>query len=112
MVTAIQRGTASTRWRDFGDIYLLTGAHTFNAAAARGALRSVAAYRDAQLQPLSQILDGYADLGQRRYEAWRTRQQLQDRLPERFADLIKATILFADPLLDEVRDSIIQSERQ
>jgi hypothetical protein len=27
IITAVQRGTANTRWRDFVDVYLLTGAH-------------------------------------------------------------------------------------
>lgn len=30
-VTAMQRGTTSTRWRDFGDIYQLTGTHAMTA---------------------------------------------------------------------------------
>lgn len=29
IVTALQRGAASTRWRDFCDIFQLTGRHTF-----------------------------------------------------------------------------------
>jgi hypothetical protein len=37
-VTAMPRGTASTRWRDVADIYLLTGLHTFDAAEARRAI--------------------------------------------------------------------------
>ena len=27
LVTAVQRGEANTRWRDFADVYLLTGSH-------------------------------------------------------------------------------------
>jgi len=30
IVTAIQRGTANTRWRDFADIYLLSTRHPFS----------------------------------------------------------------------------------
>jgi hypothetical protein len=31
IVTALQRGPANTRWRDFGDVYQLTGHHIFHA---------------------------------------------------------------------------------
>lgn len=101
VVTAIQRGTVSTRWRDFGDIYLLTGTHSFTAAEARAAIVSVAAHRSVQPQPLAPLLDGYAELGQTRYVAWRNRQRLQDRLPDQFGDLLDAMFVFADPLLDD-----------
>jgi len=33
IVTAIQRGVASTRWRDFGDVYMVSRRHTFKAGA-------------------------------------------------------------------------------
>jgi hypothetical protein len=33
LVTALQRGVASTRWRDFGDVYLLTGRYEFTAGS-------------------------------------------------------------------------------
>ena len=42
IVTAAQRGIASTRWRDFGDIYLLTGHHSFIAGDVRAAIDEVA----------------------------------------------------------------------
>lgn len=100
VVTAAQRGTASTRWRDFGDIYLLTGAHVFDARAAREAMLLVARHRGADLHPLRELLDGYAALGQTRYRRWRDRQHLQDRLPDQFDELLEATFRFADPLLD------------
>ena len=100
VVTAAQRGTASTRWRDFGDIYLLTGAHGFTARAARQAILAVAHHRGTDLQPLRELLDGYAELAQTRYRRWRDRQHLQDRLPDHFADLLETTFQFADPLLD------------
>jgi hypothetical protein len=37
IVTALQRGSASTRWRDFGDVYQLTSRHIFHAAELRQA---------------------------------------------------------------------------
>lgn len=35
IVTAVQRGTASTRWRDFGDIWTLSHNHTLRAPTSR-----------------------------------------------------------------------------
>jgi hypothetical protein len=34
LVTAIDRGTTNTRWRDFADEYLLSGRHIADAAEA------------------------------------------------------------------------------
>ena len=45
IVTALQRGSASTRWRDFGDIFTITGRLTFKAGDLRQALQAVAQYR-------------------------------------------------------------------
>ena len=44
IVTALERGSANTRWRDFGDVYLLTGRYSVQAAGARQALQAVAGY--------------------------------------------------------------------
>jgi hypothetical protein len=41
IVTALQRGSASTRWRDFGDIFTITGRHTFTAGEVRHALPGI-----------------------------------------------------------------------
>ena len=40
IVTALQRGTANTRWRDFADIYLLRTQQDGPAARARTAARA------------------------------------------------------------------------
>jgi hypothetical protein len=46
------------------------------------------------------VLDGYAEIGQERWAAWRRKQKLDDRLPERFGDVISTVINFADPVID------------
>jgi hypothetical protein len=45
IVTAIARGSANTRWRDFVDIYSLVHRHTTVAATLRTSLDRVAQYR-------------------------------------------------------------------
>lgn len=99
IVTALSRGTVNTRWRDFADIYLLARHHAIDGAELAGSIHDVARHRQAQLLPLAQALDGYAGIGQRRWALWRTKQQLGDRLPERFSDVIGAVVAFADPAI-------------
>ena len=99
IVTAISRGTVSTRWRDFADVYLLSRHHPIDGDELVGSVRNVASHRRAQLAPLAVILEGYGDIGQQRWAAWRRKQNLGDRLPERFDDVVKAVIAFADPAI-------------
>jgi hypothetical protein len=99
LVTAIQRGTANTRWRDFADVFLLRSQQDVDGSALAAALSMVATHRGATLTPLSKALDGYAALGQSRYLAWVRRRDLTDRLPPQFADLLDGVQEFADPAL-------------
>jgi UDP-N-acetylmuramoyl-tripeptide--D-alanyl-D-alanine ligase len=46
--------------------------------------------------PLSQVLADYGGIGQQRWEAWRRRQRLDDRLPGQFSELVTAVAAFAD----------------
>ena len=97
IITAIQRGTASTRWRDFVDIAALASV-PLNTTQLSKALQMVADHRQVNIRPLADTLAGYADLAQSRWSAWRSRQAL-DTTPERFADLLNQVISFTDPLL-------------
>lgn len=99
IVTATTRGTANTRWRDFGDIYALAGRHPIEGDELMTSLRSVAAYRSVSLTPLSSVLDGYPELAQTRYHAWRRVQGRED-LPEEFSEVLDRVCAFADPALD------------
>ena len=98
-ITALQLGIASTRWRDFGDIYQLTGQYHLTARAVRAAFEAVAAYRTTELTALAVELDGYAEVAQSKWFAWRSRHDLIDRLPESFQEVLDAVIAFADPIL-------------
>lgn len=100
LVTAVQRGTANTRWRDFADIHLLTGQQSLASDEAQKAIQTVANGRGATLAPLSEVLDGYADQAQAQWTAWRSRQELEDRLPASFAEVLELVFAFANPLLE------------
>lgn len=98
IVTAVSRGTASTRWRDFGDVYSLAGRHPIAGDDLLTALTAVAAHRQVTLQPLAVVLAGYADIGQGKFRLWR-RNQGRDDLPGQFRDVLDRVFVFADPAL-------------
>ncbi len=98
IVTAMQRGTANTRWRDFVDIASLANQATDTARLSE-AIHRVAEHRQVTIIPLSETLDGYAPIAQKKWVAWRRKQKLADTTPESFADLLGPIIEFADPLL-------------
>ncbi|HEY5878668.1 MAG TPA: nucleotidyl transferase AbiEii/AbiGii toxin family protein [Nakamurella sp.] len=104
-ITALQRGTANTRWRDFADIYLLTRRHRIDGADLRRCLLEVSAYRRVAPSPLGVVLEGYPALGQQGWAAWRRRSGLGDLVPASFADLLAAVVDFADPVLVAVEPS-------
>lgn len=99
IVTVLQRGQASTRWRDFGDIFQLTGRHVFLAKELSQALQTVADYRHVELSGLDDALDGYAEIGQPRWASWRRKLQLTESLPANFGDALAALQIFAQPIL-------------
>ncbi|HET6393298.1 MAG TPA: nucleotidyl transferase AbiEii/AbiGii toxin family protein [Blastococcus sp.] len=100
IVTAIDRGTVNTRWRDFGDVYVLSSTHELAATDLRAAITTVAAHREVELQPLKVVLDGYESIAQTKYAAWR-RKQRRDELPDQFADVLAAVFAFADPVVTD-----------
>jgi hypothetical protein len=99
LVTAIDRGTSNTRWRDFGDIYLLIHRHDVDGVELTTAMTKVADYRHIGLAAFSTVLEGYAPVAQQRWAAWRRKHQLADRLPEYFEDVLGAVGEFADPTI-------------
>jgi hypothetical protein len=52
---------------------------------------------------LRETLDGYAAVGKARWLVWRAKQNLDDRLPARFADVLEPVLAFADGIRDIAR---------
>ncbi len=100
LVTAVQRGTASTRWRDFFDIYSLTKSHPLRETILRGSIQRVAEGRSAVLTPLSVVLVRYEAIAQSKWSAWLRRQGLNSRIPDDFGEVLDWIKRFADPILD------------
>jgi hypothetical protein len=99
IVTALERGSASTRWRDFGDIFVMTGRRSFRAGDVRQALRTVADYRQVELASLDDALAGFAEIGQPRWAVWRRKLQLTETLPDAFDHALLLLKAFADPII-------------
>jgi hypothetical protein len=101
IVTALQRGTVNTRWRDFADIYLLARQQPVIGRDLIAAISAVSQHRGAAPAPLAEVLSGYPDVPgvQAKWAAWRKRQELDDRLPESFAAVLGEVVAFADPAL-------------
>jgi len=98
IVTAVQRGVVNTRWRDFGDVWTLSAQHAVAGRALHTAIKHVAVFRNAELHPLRDVLDGYPAIAQPRWALWRRKQRLS-LLPADFADLLDDFTAFADPAL-------------
>ena len=98
IVTAIQRGTANTRWRDFVDIASLADTAIDNDILTE-AIQRVADQRLTRIRALSVVLEGFGTVAQPQWSAWRRKQQLAGT-PESFAELLNAVIEFSDQHLN------------
>lgn len=103
IATAIERGIANTRWRDFADVYLLTRTQPADVAELRQALAVVLAHRGVEPELLAVVLDRFAGTGQARWMAWRSKYQMQALVPADFTVVVSAVIAVADPVLVTLR---------
>jgi hypothetical protein len=97
-VTAFQRGEANTRWRDYADMYTLSGTHRFSGDELTAAVHSVATHGKSDLEPLAGLLEGYPTLAQTKWASWRTKQSHGAMLPPGFQTVLAAVSHFADPV--------------
>lgn len=97
--TMVFLGDANTRDRDYGDIYLLSGLHPFEADPLRHELTRVAEHRGHELQPLAPLLHTLRSARQETWLRFRERAGLP-ALPESFAEVVDAVVAFLDPVID------------
>lgn len=88
LVTALQRGAATTRWRDFADLYLLLAVESPATERIARSIAAVAEHRVVPLSNLGETLDGMAEIAQRPWEAWVKRHGFESRVPDSFAELL------------------------
>ncbi|MCK6530446.1 nucleotidyl transferase AbiEii/AbiGii toxin family protein [Myxococcota bacterium] len=99
IMTAVERGAATSRWRDFADVLLLTRQNPIDGEALHGALAAVATHRARTRILLEYALADLAEVGRHRWRRWRRAQRLEDRIPEAFTDVLDEVSAFADPAL-------------
>ena len=88
LVTALQRGAASTRWRDFADLHLMIDADPSDAQQVVPSIAAVARHRGVPLAPLRVVLAGMPERAQARWTSWLEQQGLADRVPRSFQELL------------------------
>ena len=75
IVTAVQRGVANTRWRDFVDIDSIIGRRVISEGDLSRAIATVADHRQANLRPFAEVLAGMSEVAEPKWLAWRRRQR-------------------------------------
>lgn len=80
IVTAVERGAANTRWRDFADIASISATTRISGAQVKKSTAIVADYRGVKLAPLAAILDGMASTAQPKWTTWRRNSNLKTQL--------------------------------
>jgi hypothetical protein len=76
-VTVLERGTSSTRWRDYVDIVQLAAAGIDDQVLLES-MRAVGRYRNVTLGPIAPVVAGYGDIAQAKWAAWRHKEGLED----------------------------------
>jgi hypothetical protein len=99
IVTAIDRGPATTRWRDFAGIYALSALHSADGSELAAAVRHEAGRRKVALKPLAGVLGAWVGQPRPGWMIWRRKQWL-DGVPLQFPEVLDGVIAFADPVLD------------
>jgi len=97
-VTILERGTTSTRWRDYIDIVQLANEHGVDNDVLLDAARAVARYRQVVLRPVAPSVEGYADVGQVKWAAWRRKEGVEDMSEENLDDQMAKVIAILDPV--------------
>ena len=95
-VTALARGSANTRWRDFADILAITRSNTIEGGEAYASIVAVAEHRRVELYPLSVLVDEYATAADGRWESWHRRQPYEIEAPVDFRETLLEVARFAD----------------
>ena len=99
IVTMIDRGDATTRDRDFADVYVLTGRHEVDAEQLATAIRATGAHRGSDLRPLRSVLVDLPTARQPDWARFLARSGLDAAAPPTLAETIRAITDFADPII-------------
>jgi len=98
-VTILERGIASTRWRDYVDIVALARQGIDPDELLRSA-RAVARHRGITLEPVEPHLAGYGAVAQAKWAAWRRKEHHEAVCEENRDDQIILVTSCLDPSFD------------
>ncbi|MDR1392720.1 MAG: nucleotidyl transferase AbiEii/AbiGii toxin family protein, partial [Bifidobacteriaceae bacterium] len=99
IVTAIERGAANTRWRDFADIAAMANSSEVQADVLAESIATVVEHRRVDAKPLQLVLGRMGSLAQAKWAAWRRKQHLEEYTPEAFQEVLDQCSRFADAVL-------------
>lgn len=102
-VTILERGTTSTRWRDYIDIVQLARVYGLDRAALEASVRAVAAHRGVEVRPITPLITGYGTTGQLKWAAWRSKAGVQGLSEELLDDQMKKVADVLDDLFVAVQ---------
>ncbi|MGI8793115.1 MAG: nucleotidyl transferase AbiEii/AbiGii toxin family protein [Acidimicrobiales bacterium] len=99
IVTMVDRGDATTRERDFADVFVLTRRYRVGAAELGDAFRATGAHRQSNLSTLRSVLITLAISRQADWDRFLSRSGLAGDVPGDYGETIAAIADFADPIL-------------
>lgn len=97
-VTILERGTTSTRWRDYVDIVQLPAQYDIDKDDLRRSAEAVAEYRNVDLKPISPVVKGYGAIAQAKWAAWRRKEGVEDISEENLDDQMALVVTVLDPV--------------
>lgn len=97
-VTILQRGITSTRWRDYVDIVQVDRHYDLDRDKLVASVAAVAKYRDVDLRPAAPLLEGYGDLSQAKWAAWRRKAGVEDMSEALLDDQMRLVCAVVDPV--------------
>lgn len=98
LVTALERGSTSTRWRDFVDLLALAQVGVDEEHAARSVHRA-AKHRGVDPEGFARLRDDFGSETQGRWEAWTRKAGLDGHVPDAFADVLAALAPWVEQLV-------------
>lgn len=96
-VTILERGIASTRWRDYVDIVQLAN-RGIDIKILKDASQAVANHRNVELQPITNVIQGYGEMGQTKWSAWRRKEHFEQICVEYLDDQMILVAAILDPV--------------
>ena len=102
----MERGTTSTRWRDYVDIVRLASIYDVDDDLLLTSAQAVADYRRINLTPVGPMLAGYGSTSQPKWAAWRRKERLENICDKSFDAQVAAVAAVLDPVFARGRAAV------